>query len=518
MPTKIGPEIVTRETDGAFFEGVIAPAMNQLAREAKAEVAFRLDQIRAVPTAAERAAVRNLQQRIVSGLDEVSQGADAEKLCEQLVAVVSERDGPTPFLGRVLAVQTIGRLLADGEIALAPDQPLGEELIKAMATEPVMRGGPILEGVLEGSVRGQQQETSSRPPRWKVPWDPDINDKEQRDQWKRQAMIAEVADRFAENPNLAMTLPEWRVVMGVMSLEPGSHPAGHMVPKYVVRLKALRRGVHHKGDESLPDELRCHICSPEMQLVAAAYGMPRSDRFEAADMVTRNPTAVLTGSRLALDETKGEQALRLQGLGVDALYVMDDDQKGRLEEEMERLRGSLPFKFAQDLLPPDGLTWVVAARALRRVRHLSQSTQRRRIGGAVESVIRQLTAPAEIQVFEKGQLVSSNQTSIMAAYTGQFNRERGVLEGRTVTEAEATDSLRTAAIGLLSTVTPDGIPVVRAQRDIVRLMPEVVKKGIAPEDLKSFSSLGKSHDVRIETIHRENTPRGARPPITVVKG
>lgn len=518
MPTKIGPETVTRETGDVFFEGMIAPVMNQLAREVRGEVAFRFQQVRAVPTAAERAAVRDLQQRITSGLVEVSQGADAGKLCEDLVGVVSERGGPTPFLGRVLAVQAIGRLLAEQTVSLDPNTRLGEELKKAMATEPVLRGGPILQGALEGSIRAARQAEPPPSARWKVPWDPDINDGEQKDQWKRQAMIAEVADSFAENPNLAMTLPEWRVVMGVMSLEPGSHPAGHMIPKYVVRLKALRRGVHHKGDKSLPDELRCHICSPEMQLVAAAYGMPRSDRFEAADMVTRNPTAVLTGSRLALDETKGERALRLQGLGVDALYVMDDDQKGRLEAEMERLGGNLPFKFARELLPPDGLTWVAAARALRKVRHLDQATQRRRIAGAVESVIRELTAPAEIQVFEKGQLVSSSQTSIMAAYTGQFNRERGVLEGRTVTEAEATDSLRTAAIGLLSTVTPDGIPVVRAQSDIVRLMPEVVKKGIAPEDLERFSSLEKSHDVRIETIHRESTPRGARPPITVVKG
>lgn len=387
-----------------------------------------------------------------------------------------------------------------------------------MATEPVLRGGPILEGVFEGSIRAKQHAESSPPQRWKVPWDPDINHHDQKDQWKRQAMIAETAEIFAQNPQLFMTLPEWRVVMGTMSLEPGSHPEGHMVPKYVVRLKALRRGVHHRGDKNSPDELRCHICSPEMQLVAAAYGMPKSDRYEAADMVPRNPTAVLTGSRLALDETKGEQALRLQGLGVDALYVMDDKQKGKLEEEMERLEGNLLFKFARELLPPDGLTWVVAARALRKGRHLDQAVQRRRIGGAVESVIRELTAPAEIQIFEAGQLVQSTQTSIMAAYVDQFNRERGALETRAVTMAEAIDSLRTAAIGLLSTVTPDGIPVVRAQSDIIRLMPEVVKRGIAAEDLERFRSLGDSGDVRIETIHRESTPGGARPPITVVKG
>lgn len=126
MPRKIGPETPPRETGDAFFEGMIAPVMNRLAREAREEVNSRLQQIRAVPTAAERAAVRGLQQRISSGLDRVGQGANAMELCKGLVAVVSERGGPTPFLGRVLAVQTIGELLARGKFLSIPLPPWGK--------------------------------------------------------------------------------------------------------------------------------------------------------------------------------------------------------------------------------------------------------------------------------------------------------------------------------------------------------------------------------------------------------
>lgn len=489
------------------------PEILALARDAVQDVLHGFEVARAVPTASERDAVRQVQAQIIERRSRLQQGDDAQEFLAYLVGITAARDGPFPFLARLLATQEIAHLHAEGKINLDEPGKLKEEFLEAIATEPAPRGSLHHQGMLESVIRrapGEQHGLSA------LQWIPSLQDDAEKDRFRREAMVEVAANLFASDPGMSMNLMEWTPGTGGELLfgTGGTHPAGHMVPKYVVRLSALRTTVDNGGRSS--QELRCHICSPQMQWVAAAFGMPAADQYDAAGLVARNPTAVLTVSRLALDEAEGDAALRVQGIGVDAFRPMDDSQRAAVEKEIEGFQGGLPYLLARDMLPADGLTPIAAARALRRLRGLSPAKQRERVHGAIGSVIRELQRPATIQHLIDGEVVDTRQTSILTAYTNQFNDQRGQLESppRHISEEEAAESLRVALVGALCTEEA-GMSVIRPERDLVRLTWQLTRRGIPREDRVQFPRLANSGETKIETISRRTTPGGARPPVTI---
>lgn len=489
--------------------------LDAIPSSAKEEIAQRLNLTMIVPTAVERDGVRVIVKLISEEIVKVEQGKNPAGLARKLVETVCEKAGPTPFLARILAVSALGRMRAKNRFIIEPTSKLGQELIMGMATEPTVRGSLILQGAHEGSIiryGGQlpkrEEKTANKIKTFK--------DKAQLEEFidreKRHAMMDEARAFFSTadlDPD-KMLLPEWRLSQGQMKFGPSSHPEGHAVPKYVMRLAVL--GLGKDGN----DELRCHICSPDMQFVAAAWGMPEKDSYATGDLLDRNPTAVLTASRLALDEAKGESALRRTGLGIDALYVMPEGQIKDLEKDM---KGSgLVFKAACKRVPADGLTFIAAARVLRRLK-LDSPRVRSRVDGVIDSVVKELKQEVEVVHTRRGEVVSTEKTSILQSYLGQFNRTRGRLENREASLEQAEESLKLAITAAICSVPGDDIPPVRPQQDLIRMMPVVVKRGISKKDLElelhPKFTLADSDRVCIETIYRVTTPEGAVPPVTV---
>lgn len=498
----------TTEAPEEFFR--ILEQLDSIPATAAEEIEDRLNLARIVPTAVERQAVRMTTDLIAAEMKKVDNGADPGELAAKLVGIVSEKNGPTPFLGRIQAVVALGKMRAKNRFIIEPSSPLGRELIEGMATEPTFGGSLILQGAHEGTVKKNGGQLSQRDEAVSEEIT-DIKDRQQLEEWvdkqKRHAMMDAARELFSTEVDLEnMLLPEWQLAQGKMKYGPGEHPEGHAVPKYVMRLSAL--GVNKKGQ----DELRCHICSPEMQLVAAAWGMPAQDSFASGKLIDRNPTAVLTANRLALDEVKGASALKRTGLLIDAFYVMPESQRKSLEKEMNGV--GLVYKTACKQLPADGLTFIAASRVSRR---LNNNSSRVRVNAArvIDSVVKELRQEVEIVHTRGGQVVSTEKTSIMKSYLDQFNMTRGKLEGRTATMAQAEESLVTAVTAAICSVPGGDFPPVRVQSDLVRMMPEVVRRGVAPEDLKLYPRLATSDRVCIETIYRVSTPQSAIPPVTI---
>ena len=83
--------------------------------------------------------------------------------------------------------------------------------------------------------------------------------------------------------------------------------------------------------------------------------------------------------------------------------------------------------------------------------------------------------------------------------------------------AQAEESLVTAVTAAICAVPGGDYLPIRAQSELVKMMPEIVKRGVSEEDLKLYPRLEKNPDVRIETIYRVSTPQAAIPPITIKK-
>ena len=490
----------------------ILEQLDSIPATAAEEIEDRLNLARIVPTAVERQAVRMTTGLIAAEMAKIDNGADPGGLAAKLVGIVSEKNGPTPFLARIQAVVALGQMRAKNKFIVEPSSLLGKELVEGMATEPTFGGSLILQGGLEGSFikNGGQLSQRDEAVAEEIA---DIKDKAHLEEWvdkqKRHAMMDAARNLFLTEVDLEnMLLPEWKLAQGKMKYGPGEHPEGYAVPKYVKRLAAL--GVNKDGH----DELRCHICSPEMQMVAAAWGMPDHDSFASGKLIDRNPTAVLTANRLALDEVKGASALKRTGLLIDAFYVMPESQRESLEKKMGGV--GLVYKSACDQLPPDGLTFITASRVRRR---LNNSSPRVRANATrvIESVVKELEEEAEIIHTRGKQIVSTKKTSIFLSYLDQFNLTRGKLEGRTATMAQAEESLVTAVTAAICAVPGGDYLPIRAQSELVKMMTEIVKRGVRKEDLKLYPRLEKNPDVRIETIYRVSTPQAAIPPITIKK-
>lgn len=497
------------EAPEEFFRAL--DELDAIPSSAREEIAQRLNLTMIVPTAVERDGVRATAKLISEEIVKVEQGKNPAELAGKLVETVCEKTGPNPFLARVLAVSALGRMRAKNRFIIEPTSKLGQELILGMATEPTVRGSLILQGAHEGSIMrygGQLPEREEKTANQIETFRDRAQLEEFIDIEKRHAMMDEARDFFS-NTDLdpdKMLLPEWRLSQGQMKYGPSNHPEGHAVPKYVMRLTAL--GLGKDGN----DELKCHICSPEMQFVAAAWGMPAKESYATGDLLERNPTAVLTASRLALDEVKGESALKRTGLGIDALYVMTEGQLKDLEKDMHG--SGLVFKAACRRVPADGLTFIAAARVLRRLK-LDSPRVRSRVDGVIDTVVKELKQEVEVVRTRGGEVVSTAKTSIMQSYLGQFNRTRGRLENREASLEQAEESLKVAITAAICSVPGNDIPPIRPQKDLIRMMPDVVRRGISPEDQKLHPKLAVSDKVCIETIYRVSTPQGAVPPVTV---
>lgn len=405
---------------------------------------------------------------------------------------------------------------ATGNIHVDPRTTLGEELLEAVASEPFPRGSPILQGVYDGTRRklGKNEEPNA------VESLPNLGIPDEVNSWQRRKMMDAAAEMVATGlvDLSTMTLQEWQVASGSWRLMSGPHEGGAKIPHYVLKLRALWRGAregHGSGGE-----LKFHICSKDMQHVAAAYGMPPSGNYRAGDMEERNPTVIVAGSRFALDEKEGESALRIAGIGIDALAIFPEEQREQLGALMEQMMGGLVFKAALEQLPPSGLSVIAAARALRwlsRQGYRDQAGQRTHIFGAVEAVIRELKQPFVIARYSGDELVDRREASILAAYTDEWNRKRGTLSGEQMSEVDAEESLRIVVQGILCTVE-NGQPTVRAQRDAVRLTHALVRKGVSSEDCNQFQLFNKPDvEVMVETIYNKTLPPGAEPPFTLAE-
>lgn len=471
----------TKERGDGFFEAVVAPVLNRTSSAAKEETMARIQQAQVVLSTVEREAVRKTQAYIShqeSAID--GQGDAAQDFFKSLFDIVAEAEGPTPFLARLYAVEAIAKLDTKELINLDNNQ-LYDDLKLAITTERFPRGSILLWGALKGALEKGKE---ARQGRWQVNWDPDPQNLQEMDKWKREAMMVEAKRFFSEVPpsQLSMLFQEWQPGNEPPVRFSGQHDRGVKVPKYVIRLCALE-------DEEGIKETRCHICSPEMQIIAAVRGMPRSGNYDVGgDSVRRNPTLLRTYASLKLDESKGKKALRIQGVAVNPLYVLNDQEREQLEENLAKNKGSLPFAVAKEILPSDASSHILAARALRAVRDFPQDTQIRKIDGVIKSVIDEFKRPAKVEVIRKEEIAENNEVSILESYVRQFDREQGRLDGRSaVSIEEAESSLNLVLHGILCTLSDTGEPIVRAEKDIVKLAEELSRKALSPEDLKRFS-------------------------------
>lgn len=486
------------------------PEFGAIARDARKEVEQRLLHARAVPDAVGRDAVRSVQGMIAQGFEHIRQGADAMDLVASLVGVVSEREGPHPFLSRLLAVTAIAETEATNGLVFDPSSQIGVELLEAMASEPYPRGGLMLQGAREGTKIRLGMQVDAQKTREL----PNLGSPDEVDRYTRGKMLDATRNLFTTSPPLSLLLREWRVVHGIHPLA-GSHPGGLMVPSHVMKLKALRTGGRGKGS-SRSDEFRFHVCSEDHQELAVAWGMPPSGQYATAVTEERNPTAIVSASSLIVDDASGEPGIRIRGVGVDALYVMDEGRQDALREKMNGMLEGLTFTVACSTLPADGLSSIIAARVLRRLHRNwdDPRTQRTHVFGAIDTEMRRLSEPFLITRFEGGQPIDRKEGSILSSYTQEFNQRRGKLEGRFVTEEEAASSLRLAVQGLLCTVE-HGLPAVRKEGDVVRTARAVIRRGIPVTDQQTFPSLANADDVLIETIYRRTVPPGVHPPLEV---
>lgn len=483
----------------SFYEAVVAPRLNQERKAVKDEMEYRLQQARAVMMTVEREAVNTLHGEIEADLQKVAQGGNPTPVYKKLVDVVAVKDGPVPFLSRMEAIKAIGILARNGKIVLDYTQKLGQTLLHATASDPFPRGGPILLGVLLGTL-GKEAGAAVG--------EPDTNNEQEMNKWRRQLMIAEVATRFSDPGgfDFSMILPEWWRIQGGFRLAGTSKDDDEfMRPKFVARLRELVRGTGDRG---------MHICSEDMQLLAAAMGMPRNDQYEAGDLLKRNPSLVRGFPRLALDEKvrSRKPQIKVQGVLIEPLTVLDDDRREELEEMMASLKGGLPYRAARKELTIDALSYIVAARAKRRVGNLDPRAQRGRISAAIETEIKRTMRAAEVQHREDGQIVSTEEVSILSSYLDQYRKER---KRPRVTLEQAALSVKTVAQGLLCTIDDLGDPVVRPEGDILRLVNELITRRISPEDARRFPGLVERDLFDTETVVRRKAPEGVRPPISI---
>jgi hypothetical protein len=500
----------------SFYASETDRLMSKLASDAQREVDYRIrEHIRAVPDTPGRDLVRQKQREIDELVRKTSQSNGNETLHRLADIVSADTRGSEPILVRILAVRAIGILNYTGKINLDPNSSEGERILWAIPTDPFPRGGIFLQGMLEASM--EPEKPTIHPGRFhevieKIPSPNNLNE---HDEWRRAAMVICAANFFRSNPDLSMILPEWEKVKG--KDETGSSTDTedkYMVPKYVLKLRAylpgLQRGV---GSRFNTQKGISHICSEEMQIVAAAFGMPRSNLYDAGDLLKRNPSIVRDFSRFALDEHDGESSERRQGLSLDSFYVLNDDKITELDDLYARTNGLINRQVIEHL-HPGALEYISAVRVLRKLRRYA-GHEREHVHGAIKNTIKRLKIPAEIsELDEEGKLTGKKRKvpSILQSYVDQFNRDRGSLEGRNVSLKQAEESLRTTLVSLLCTFYPDSSTRrVRPERDLFEITNQLItKKGIPVEDVTRFSDLTRSSSFVTETIQRRRTLSGKK--------
>ena len=106
----------TTEAPEEFFR--ILEQLDSIPATAAEEIEDRLNLARIVPTAVERQAVRMTTGLIAAEMAKIDNGADPGGLAAKLVGIVSEKNGPTPFLARIQAVVALGQMRAKTNLLL----------------------------------------------------------------------------------------------------------------------------------------------------------------------------------------------------------------------------------------------------------------------------------------------------------------------------------------------------------------------------------------------------------------
>lgn len=505
----------TAESD-TFYNTIIFPFLRKIEKAARDEVEFRIEDVCAVRTTTERAAVIQLRNQIDAGPAAI--GGVGEFLT-QMIDVIAEEGGHRPPLARVDAAQAIGELIRNKSLVSIPETQ-ADRLIEAARTDPFLRGGTILWGALQAAAG----ETPDLATRWseriaETEAAPKSDSPDETNRVTRLALIDAAARHFAslKDQRLPMILPEWRVIGHDLPITIGSDIPGAKKPKCVIKLgprEILVQSLNESegGKQKLVQGWR--LCSPELQTVAAGVGVPYSGDYEAVALEDRNLTMIVGEPRLAMEQPGEAGRHRWRGIRIPPLDVLSFDEADLIRETMaksdaEKGVGNLTLVNALAMLRPDALTAIIATRVSRYLHHHFNSPGRRRemVRRRVNAELTRLASPVEVQTWQGDEMTNTATTSILASHVEEFNsRGPGRLRQIEVTETQARDSLEIAVLGSLCTISPDHVPVTRGETEICRLVTRLVReKGLSPADLQQFPSLGTRGEIKTETIRREGS-------------
>ncbi len=505
----------------SFYEGLIFPLMSRLSSDAHGEVDYWLEEMRRVPLVVEREAVLQNIGNFREWTRLIMQGADPRNFYKQLVDIVAEREGgPTPFVGRLIAVRTLAHLHAMGKIKLNSYDILASRLKLAISTDPYPRGSVLLRAGMDSILRQQELRSQKKGDyNWWTSEECAGDGAEEKDRWKRAEMLAYASRQLVNMTNDQLgelLLQTWRPTAGTIVLGADEIEGDPTIPKAVIRL-----GVYTTTDLSGRFSQINKICRITPQILGAGLGIPSKDLYRAGGFFDRRNLTVLR-SYPTLEESQGrgnKPALkeRRNGIGLDAMYPLSEDVLEQLEDTFPEQGGGVRDEIAQELLPAMGIGLIAAVRTSRRVRLHRPDIQLGQVGHELEAVIRGLEREVILTTMLNGQ-AESKKFSILGSLTEEFNRKRGKLEDRQVTQEYARRSLQAVVRGLVITYNY-GVGQVRPEHKIWELFNRIVsEKGIPLEDARRFPRLlDPKKGVKVETIRTEKPPGKAKGPIRIEK-
>ena len=489
-----------KEEGDSFYVNIVAPRLRKVEGDLKKEIEFAFDLARKVANTSDREAFRKMEREISAGWEKTKGGQDANHLYENLVGVVAEKNGPNPFIARILAVSNIGRLAFENRIELSRADRLGQMLNEAIRTEPVLRGPLLLQAALEAAIGRQSRGGKG----WLAGWDPDPQSEGEMNRWRREGMVEHAVGMFSV-PDFSLLLPDWRVAFDNLSVGEGLLAGDVMVPDRVMKLNELERMVTVESPELgyayTRRELKAHICSLRAQSIAATWGVPVGGKFRSGVLEPRG-LSLVRGIPLVRGD---DDALRYEGVQIDPVWPYTAGGLEEMKEKFGRFRGCLPWREARNLVQPDVLTYLVSIRALRRSKRRPIGERFRAIGRDVGLAIGDLKVPVKMKIVSEGQVIEERETSILTAHLEEYRRKRGKLVGRSLTEDEMEESVYWGAMAAVCGAEPDsGYPVLRPEKEVMTLFNERISAvAISVEDAKSRPELVNRKRFSVETIRRK---------------
>jgi hypothetical protein len=489
----------------AFFEGYVVPQLKKDTEEYLEQINYRLGSAKVVSTLSKRDALRQLDKGIETQLQKIREGADPLEFIAGMTEVIAARnEGQFSLISRIRAAQGIGQAISETGVELGAYPQVAHKLNQAIRTAPEMREPLILAGVIKGSSESEKYDkrpvwnsVKGKPITHSLYSNPDdllSNAPDELDRWLRRSGVEFVARLAAQGKiDLVMGLDKWRTMTGepVMWLS-GDQRGQPTVPEMVLRLSQR----YVEDAEVGARVMKGKVCSPELQNIAAVLGVPRKGKFwQGEELDLRNLTVVLTEEVKAGDHTTTIN----RGIALDTLPSIPSGQLDKIRSEEERRNGGLQEIIAKDILPFSSIAAIEAIRVSRSVDVTDSSD-------IVETVIsRRLTRlkkEISLNVVRDGKVEVTN-TSLLTSLVGEFNRNRGAVEGEVINEAQAEEALG-VLIHAMVLVSDNGHVRPRREHEIVALTKSLAIKSLPEEERKQFPGLVQNGTIKMETIRRKS--------------